>query len=155
MKNLTCIFFTITSLTFFSCNNAHKVNLEAELQALRQADKTWSETATVKDVNGYVEFYDKDAFVIDFNGKITRGMEELRKMVITGFSAPGYYITWHVENAVVSESGDFGYTNGSWDKQVTSENGELIKTHGSYIIIWKKQTNGSWKAIVDGFWKAQ
>jgi ketosteroid isomerase-like protein len=80
MKNLTCIFFTITSLTFFSCNNAHKVNLDAELQALRQADKTWSETATAKDVNGYVEFYDKDAFVIDFNGKITRGMEELRKM---------------------------------------------------------------------------
>lgn len=76
-------------------------------------------------------------------------------MVTTGFSAPGYHMTWHTENAVVAKSGDIGYTNGSWEKQLTSESGEQINTHGSYLIIWKKQTDGSWKAVIDGFWKAQ
>jgi ketosteroid isomerase-like protein len=39
--------------------------------------------------------------------------------------------------------------------QMNNEKGEQMKSHGPYLIIWKKQTDGSWKAIVDSYWKAQ
>jgi ketosteroid isomerase-like protein len=155
MKNLFYIFIAASFTIFFSCINEPKVNLNAELQALRQADITWSEAATAKDVDRYVDFYDNDISLIDPSGQINRGKASLQEIVNEAFSTPGYFLTWQVENAFVAKAGDLGYTNGSWNKQITSENGEQLKTHGSYLIIWKKQTDGSWKAIVDGFWKAQ
>jgi len=54
MKNLICIFSLVVFTIFFSCSNESKVNLDVELQALRQADKTWSEAATAKDLNRYL-----------------------------------------------------------------------------------------------------
>lgn len=155
MKNLIRIFFLGLFTILFSCSNEPKVNLDVELQALRQADKTWSEAATAKDLKRYIDFYDNDISLIDPNGQIYRGIENLTQIVASGFGAPGYFLTWNVENAFVAKAGDLGYTKGSWDKQITSENGQLIKTHGCYLIIWKKQTDGTWKAVVDGFWKAQ
>ena len=106
-----------------------------QLQALRQADKTWSEAATAKDLNRYIDFYDDDISLIDPNGQIYRGIENLTQIVASGFGTPGYFLTWDVENAFVAKAGDLGYTKGSWDKQITSENGQLVKTHGCYIEL--------------------
>jgi ketosteroid isomerase-like protein len=143
------------SMIFPSCNNAPKVNLNAELQALRQADNDWSEVSASKDVKRYMNFYDKDAIVIDFNGQITKDKEEVLKGVTASFLIPGFSLTFHNENAVVAKAGDLGYTTGSWDNQWNNDKGELMKAHGPYLVIWKKQVNGSWKAIVDSYWKAQ
>jgi ketosteroid isomerase-like protein len=155
MKNLICILFTVFITVFFSCSNAPKVNLNTELQALRQADNDWSEVSASKDVKRYMDFYDKDAIVIDYNGQITKDKEAVLKSITASFLIPGFSLTFHNENAVVAKAGDLGYTTGSWDNQWNNDKGELMKAHGPYLVIWKKQIDGSWKAIVDSYWKAQ
>jgi ketosteroid isomerase-like protein len=155
MKKLIYILFTGTSIFFPSCSNAPKVNLNAELKALRQADNKWSEVSASKDAKSYIDFYDKDAIVIDDNGQITKDKEALLKSVTANFLIPGFSLTFNNENTVVAKAGDLGYTTGSWDMQMNNEKGEQVKAHGPYLVIWKKQVDGSWKAIVDSYWKAQ
>lgn len=155
MKNLICILFTVVITAFFSSSNAQKINLKAESQALREADKKWSEVSASKDTKRYMDFYDKDAIVIDFNGQVTKDKEALLKSITASFSIPGFSMAFSNENAVVAKAGDLGYTTGTWNMQMNNEKGEQVKTHGPYLVIWKKQVDGSWKAIVDSYWKAQ
>jgi ketosteroid isomerase-like protein len=155
MKNLFCAFLTGASLFFFSCSNAPKVNPDTELQSLRQADKNWSDAASAKDAKRYMEFYDKEGTVIDLDGHVTRDMEAVLKSVNDQFSIPGYSLVWINKNAVVAKAGDLGYTSGNWTMQWNNEKGEQEKAQGPYLVIWKKQADGSWKAIVDSYWKAQ
>jgi uncharacterized protein (TIGR02246 family) len=155
MKNLISTLFTVIIIAFFSFSNAQKVSLNTELQALRQADKKWSDASASKDAKSYMDFYDKDAVVIDFNGQVTKDKEAILKNVTKSFLIPGFPLTFQNENAVVAKASDLGYTTGSWDMQMNNEKGEQVKSHGPYLVIWKKQVDGSWKAIVDSYWKAQ
>jgi len=54
-------------------------------------------------------------------------------------------LTWEPFKAEASKSGDMGYTLGNW-KLVTKD----TTMYGNYYTIWKKQTDGKWKFVVDG-----
>jgi ketosteroid isomerase-like protein len=67
-----------------------------------------------------MDFYDKDAIVIDFNGQVTKDKEALLKSITASFLVPGFSLTFNNENAVVAKAGDLGYTTGSWDMQMNN-----------------------------------
>ena len=96
---------------------------------------------------------DKDGIVIDFNGQISQNKDSMLKSLTAEFLTPGYSLSWQIQNAVVAKAGDLGYTNGTWNMQWTTEKGEQVKAQGPYLVIWKKQIDGSWKAVVDCLWK--
>jgi len=54
-------------------------------------------------------------------------------------------LTWEPFKAEASKSGDIGYTLGNW-KLVTKD----TTMYGNYYTIWKKQSDGKWKFVVDG-----
>ena len=54
-------------------------------------------------------------------------------------------ITWEPLLAEASVSGDLGYTFGNW-KYTTKD----TVMYGNYYTIWKKQTDGAWKFVMDG-----
>ena len=54
-------------------------------------------------------------------------------------------LTWEPFKAESSASGDLGYTLGKWKMQ-----GKDTAFYGNYYTIWKKQSDGRWKFVVDG-----
>lgn len=58
---------------------------------------------------------------------------------------PGSPLSWEPLKAEISESQDFGYTFGRYR---VSEGG-AIRNHGVYVTIWRKQTDGTWKFVLD------
>jgi ketosteroid isomerase-like protein len=54
-------------------------------------------------------------------------------------------ISWAPFRAEASRSGDLGYTFGNW-KFSTADS----VFYGNYFTAWKKQTDGTWKFVVDG-----
>jgi ketosteroid isomerase-like protein len=155
MKSSIYVLLSFAVLIIFSCSSTPKGNYDAELKALRQIDNDWSMVCATKDADRYMAFYDKDATVIDFNGQVTKDMDVVKKSVKEEFALPGISISFHNENASVAECGDIGYTTGTWDMQWNGDKGEQMKAHGPYLVIWKKQIDGTWKAIVDSYWKVQ
>jgi ketosteroid isomerase-like protein len=54
-------------------------------------------------------------------------------------------ISWAPEEAESSASGDLGYSWGNW-KFVTPD----TTYYGNYVTIWKKDTGGKWRMLLDG-----
>ncbi len=52
--------------------------------------------------------------------------------------------TWEPLYADVAKSGELGYTYGTY-QIITVENSEK----GTYVSIWKKDSNGKWKFVLD------
>lgn len=131
-----------------SCS-ATRISLESELRALQQADKNWEEACASKNVDRMLDSYDIEAYNIDLQGNVHRGKDELRKLWTNEFNKPDYSLTWELSESYVAQAGDIGYTRGSWDMKFTSKDGKQMIYHGTYLAIWKKQLNGTWKVLVD------
>lgn len=57
-------------------------------------------------------------------------------------------LSWSPIYADIAQSGDLGYTTGPW--QFKSEtNDPKAAAFGDFITVWKKQSDGTWKFVVD------
>ena len=70
-----------------------------------------------------------------------------RKTMEAGPAGPGY-LAWRPIHAEIAASADLGYTTGPYEARRSADAAET--GFGHYITVWKKQADGSWKAVVDG-----
>jgi len=57
-------------------------------------------------------------------------------------------LAWQPIFAVVSDSGDMGYTTGPWEYKNDILDAKP-SAFGEFITVWKKQPDGSWKFAID------
>lgn len=57
-----------------------------------------------------------------------------------------YTMIWQPKGGSVANSGELGYTYGVYS--VTPKDKDTV-LHGTYVNIWKKQPDGSWKLLLD------
>jgi len=57
-------------------------------------------------------------------------------------------LKWEPEFMDISESRDFGISTGPWEAQEYRPNTTPIAT-GYFLTVWKKQSDGTWKVILD------
>ncbi len=65
------------------------------------------------------------------------------------WSPKDYQLTWTPTDAAMGPSGDMGYTWGHFEGRSKDANGNPVTTSGRYITIWRKQSDGSWKVVLD------
>ncbi len=58
-------------------------------------------------------------------------------------------VEWTPAEAVVAESGELGFTWGRYVASYRDEKGNLVKEHGKYLDVWRRQSDGSWRWIAD------
>jgi ketosteroid isomerase-like protein len=67
----------------------------------------------------------------------------------TTWSAADYQLTWTPQGGQMSPAGDMGFTWGSYEGHAKDRNGNPVVTKGRYMTIWKKQSDGTWKVVLD------
>ncbi len=60
-----------------------------------------------------------------------------------------YQLIWTPTDAVMSPSGDMGYTWGHFEGHSKDVNGNPVITKGRYMTIWRKEAKGQWKVVLD------
>ena len=126
---------------------APAVDLEAERDALMAADKKWSES--VGDTEEFLSYFTDDAYFMPFNAPLARD-DAIRATWEHLISMPGFAVEWAASSADVAESGELGYTIGTF-KLTLEQDGALMVTVGKYATVWSKHADGSWKVQVDTF----
>ena len=121
----------------------------ADEAAVRQTDDNWSKAAQSKKVDDWMAFYADDAIVLPPNEKKVDNKEGIRKEIGTLLAAPGLSIHWAPINVEVARSGDLAYTQGSYELTSNDAHGKPTTDRGKTVEIWKKQSDGNWKCIVD------
>ena len=58
-------------------------------------------------------------------------------------------LTWQPIFADVARAGDLGYTTGPWEYKKNKDDAKP-SAYGQFLSVWKKQTDGKWKVVLDG-----
>ena len=141
MRKTLVLLFTIAFLG--ACNNSSRKDIAKEKEAMKNADIAFSDLSQQKGMkSAFLQYIDSNAALLRPNHYPIVGKdawEYLQKINDSSFS-----LTWKPEKAELAASGDLGYTYGIYtyhDKDTTYQ--------GTYVSIWKKQSDGSWQFILD------
>ena len=59
-------------------------------------------------------------------------------------------ISFSSDRVGIAKSGEFAYTRGHYtDEQTDPRTGQVTTLTGNYLTVWKRQSDGSWKAVED------
>ena len=88
---------------------------------------------------------------LDSNGVLLRpghmpivGADAIDYLIQQNDSA--YTLSWQPSFAEVAASGELGYTYGMYALQMKDKDTTIF---GTYTSIWKKQSDGTWKFVLD------
>ena len=144
--------FLFLTLPFGGCSEA-TVDQETEGQELMQLSRDWSAMIAAGDLEASIDLWADDAVMLPPDLPVLTGKTEIRDYVMGAASIPGFKISWEPDSAHVSQSGDMAYLIERNVIEVDGENGEKIVTHGKVVTVWRKDSLGQWKNVVD-MWNA-
>jgi len=124
-----------------------KIDLEKEKGNLLKTDIEFSRTSVEKGAaEAFYLYLTDDAVQLPAGLPPFVGREKIRQSMS---GSPKAVLKWEPVKAEVAKSGDFGYTWGNYEVSWQGEDGKTEKLYGKYLNIWKKQPDGTWKAVVD------
>jgi uncharacterized protein (TIGR02246 family) len=137
----------------FSVMPALAANMDANAKALAKLDDDWSKAAATRDVDRVASFYAEDAIAYPPQEPVAIGRPAAKKVWAAYFADKTFTISWKTVHAEVAKSGDLGYTTGTYEASFKGPDGKQVSEKGKYVCTWRKQKDGTWKAIHD-IWNA-
>jgi len=123
----------------------------ADEAAIRTLDEQWSATAAKNDLAGTLAFYSDDAVLLPPNAPIATDPKSVRESW-AGLLGPNTAVSWKVSKVEVAKSGELGYLYGAYTLAIKDpKGGPMVNDTGKLVEIWKKQSDGKWKCIVDTY----
>src|SRR3954468_14494145 len=111
-------------------------------RALVEMEHAFARAAATKGTrDAFIEFLADDGIIFQpgpVNGKKFWTERQPRKGLLS----------WEPVFADVSRAGDLGYTTGPWEFRPNGPDDQPA-AFGQYFTIWKKQSGGDWKAVLD------
>jgi ketosteroid isomerase-like protein len=120
-------------------------------ETIRAADQQWLRVFAAKDLEKSAGFCTVDGSVLAPNAPIATGHEAIKQLFSGFFALPDLKISWKPTRIQVARSGELGYSSGAYQMNFNDPSGKPISDRGKYVTVWKKQTDGSWKVLLDIF----
>ena len=140
-------FRLLLPLLVLFCANAQAApgssDWSADEKAIAQTDNDFYSATVARGGAAWGEFADDTARLPDMKSKA-----EIVATFTKIYAAPGYKLIWHPIYAHVF--GDVGITSGSYESHITGKTGEDIAKTGTYVTVWNRQKDGSWRFVWDG-----
>lgn len=115
--------------------------------------KLWNEYAAAinaRNPERLIELWQRDSLQLPPNGPQCRGKDEIQEYIET--QSIRFRTAFSINPDIVQVLGEHAYSFGSFSYSAAPEgNGKSFPIHGKFLSILKKQTNGSWKILVDCF----
>ncbi len=115
--------------------------------ALLKADRDFCHDVQTKRLDGFMAWVAPE--IVTFGRTSLKGLDEVRQSWKSAFDDADFRLTWEPTKAEMFPSGDMGYTIGRFtihDKGMAGP----TETKGTYLTVWQKQKDGSWKVLADG-----
>jgi ketosteroid isomerase-like protein len=143
-------------LAFLTLLSAHQPSLAAKPArdlaleaAVRKADADWAAAANSASVDAWMAFYGADAVVLLPNEELTSDKELLRRSVSDLLALPRLSVIWSPIKVEVVRSGEKALVLDAYELRFGDSRGALMSDRGRRLEIWSKQSDGTWKCMVD------
>jgi ketosteroid isomerase-like protein len=117
------------------------------LQLDREFNRTFNAASQEKRADQWMSYFADNATVpaaTPLAGK--QALSDHYKKV---FANPDLTLKWDPTKGEVFAGGNMGYTVGKYTARFKDKDDKLMEQAGTYITIWKKQDDGSWKIVAD------
>lgn len=95
----------------------------------------------------FAEWFAEDGVTLGNGAAPTVGRVAIAKN--SSWKPDVYQLSWTPTDAKMGPSGDMGFTWGHFEGHSRDANGNPVTVTGRYMTIWRKQTDGSWKVMLD------
>jgi len=138
--------------TLVACTAAPTIDLQAERDALMEADRAWytAYSASEDRAGAFVAQTAEGVTLLPPDAPLAEGQEAVHGVIAMLEGLPGFSVSWIPVAADVGSAGDLGYTRGTYEMRFDGPDGP-ITTLGKYLTVWKKQADGSWLVTADMF----
>jgi uncharacterized protein (TIGR02246 family) len=124
--------------------------LSAGVQAIRNSEEQWNKEFQSKDVDALCAHYADNAALMGPGMPAAIGKDAIRAALRQMVADPAFALTFEARRVEVSKSGDIGFSEGSYKMTMTDPTTKKpIADKGSYVTVYRKQSDGTWKAVSD------
>jgi uncharacterized protein (TIGR02246 family) len=133
-----------------ACTRTVPDTRDADIKAVKAVEAAWVADITTKDVDKFASYYADDASLLMPNTPIINGRDNIIAALKPMLADPNFALTFQATRADASKGGDFVYTVGTYSMTMSSPKGKKpVTDKGKYLTVFKKQADGSWKAVAD------
>jgi len=125
------------------------VDLAAEEKAIRTAAAEWGAAIKARDLEKTLSFYAAEATILPPSMMRASTPEQRRKTWEAFYKDPAELASIETTDITLSHHGDLAYETGQFTQSVKDKKGKTSTVVGKYLVVWKKQADGKWKAVVD------
>ena len=138
----------ITAFVFSSplfAQQLEKINRETAIDEMKKTDIEFSDCSQKEGIaKAFIKYAGEDVILMRDKMFPILGIESLTEFY-NDHSTENLSLKWEPIKADAAESGEFGFTFGNWE--LTTKDTVM---HGNYVSIWKKNSDGEWKYLLDG-----
>jgi uncharacterized protein (TIGR02246 family) len=144
--------FHIAAMLAFtcSCTQTPVTTRDTDAKRIRDDQEQWLKDFESKDLNRIISHYSDDAIIVDKGGPAVTGRDAARNIYRESAADASSSLSFAPSRIEVSKSGDLAYVVGSYRSvETVPETQKTAKDSGTYVSIYKKQADGSWKVVAD------
>ena len=134
-------------------NNPNEQTIRNSVSETEAIDRTAQEMLTAfdaKDVSKVNSYYAPDAIIATAGRPAAKDGRAVSKAIKDDLADPNFKMILSNEKTEVAASGDLAYRRGSY--KITATNPQTKHAEhivGTYLTIFRKQVDGSWKIVED------
>jgi uncharacterized protein (TIGR02246 family) len=152
MRSLMLIGTATLSVLLAGCQKqaSAAANAGSAKDAIKSDEKKWNEQFKAKDTESLVGHYADDAYFAGAGSDPADGSTAIRKAYAATASDPNFSVNFASDKIDIADSGDLAYSRGHFTENYTDpKSSKAMTSSGSYLTVYKKQQDGSWKAVED------
>ena len=142
------LFFLAIAFLFAACNFFEKEKPVAGIDEkikMMDADRDFSKMSLNKGMkNAFMEYIDSNGVLLRPGQYPLIGADAID--FLSQLNDSSYSLQWEPKGGAIAKSGELGYTYGLY---ALKPGGKDTTLYGTYVSIWKKQTDGNWKFVLD------
>jgi uncharacterized protein (TIGR02246 family) len=123
---------------------------DADVQAIRSLESTWNQDYASKNAEKLTAYYTDDAVLMAPGMAPAAGKDAIHTMISQMITDPALSLKFQASKVDAAKSGDMAYSQGSYTMTMTDPTTkQMVNDHGSYVTVYHKQADGSWKVVSD------
>lgn len=118
--------------------------------SIKAEEAGWQKAYADKDLNVLADEYVDDAAMANPGERLATTDIDRRKSLQSLLTDPNFKLTFASDRVTVASAGDMATSRGHYTITMTDKaSGKPVTSDGTYLTVYKKQADGSFKAVED------
>ena len=123
---------------------------DADMKAIHDDEVQWNKDIAAKDAAASTAHFADDGVLMLPYAPPSSGKEAVLSYMKKLVNDPALQLHFESTKVDVAGSGDFAYARGTYKMVYTDEMVKKpVNDHGAYVMVYKKEPDGTWKVIED------